>query len=368
MEIWCSLPQILVIWMFTGAGEFSMAGPSHHCQLEKRTSGSSFLLPGLTHLNGSQVIRWEFKKSPSLNYLLFLTYFVNSSHPDILALYQNHIQFYPSNASLQLKDLQVKDSGIYQLRVTLQQQPESIQRICLEIMDPLLEPKVSKNASRIGSIIELTCQSVFGKVDTYQWRKDGRLLPEDDRYQLSGNNSTLYIQKAQQSDCGNYSCLVRNEVSSNSSLLQLNFKGVSFLMELVFGISFFSLICCLIVSTVFCLQGCQAENVRESWKRMNTFMNVATLLNSLLLIITSCCWMAIEGISLGHLVAVALCILLTLIKLVTVIKTWYGIPWCSSIHFCFKMLIDVSCMLIITVVNIILITLFLEQFGKLFSI
>ncbi|XP_039768392.1 HEPACAM family member 2-like isoform X3 [Ornithorhynchus anatinus] len=291
MEIWCSLPQILVIWMFTGAGEFSMAGPSHHCQLEKRTSGSSFLLPGLTHLNGSQ--------------------------------------FYPSNASLQLKDLQVKDSGIYQLRVTLQQQPESIQRICLEIMDPLLEPKVSKNASRIGSIIELTCQSVFGKVDTYQWRKDGRLLPEDDRYQLSGNNSTLYIQKAQQSDCGNYSCLVRNEVSSNSSLLQLNFKGVSFLMELVFGISFFSLICCLIVSTVFCLQGCQAEN----------------------------------GISLGHLVAVALCILLTLIKLVTVIKTWYGIPWCSSIHFCFKMLIDVSCMLIITVVNIILITLFLEQFG-----
>ncbi|XP_028923491.1 uncharacterized protein LOC103171242 isoform X1 [Ornithorhynchus anatinus] len=325
MEIWCSLPQILVIWMFTGAGEFSMAGPSHHCQLEKRTSGSSFLLPGLTHLNGSQ--------------------------------------FYPSNASLQLKDLQVKDSGIYQLRVTLQQQPESIQRICLEIMDPLLEPKVSKNASRIGSIIELTCQSVFGKVDTYQWRKDGRLLPEDDRYQLSGNNSTLYIQKAQQSDCGNYSCLVRNEVSSNSSLLQLNFKGVSFLMELVFGISFFSLICCLIVSTVFCLQGCQAENVRESWKRMNTFMNVATLLNSLLLIITSCCWMAIEGISLGHLVAVALCILLTLIKLVTVIKTWYGIPWCSSIHFCFKMLIDVSCMLIITVVNIILITLFLEQFG-----
>ena len=69
----------------------------------------------------------------------------------------------------------------------------------------------------------------------FEWSKNGQpIRPGPDvKYRIENSKkfSTLSIEKVERSDTGNYSCLAKNGVGSDSQNVQLNVKGnLSFLL------------------------------------------------------------------------------------------------------------------------------------------
>ncbi|KYO45028.1 hypothetical protein Y1Q_0007339 [Alligator mississippiensis] len=64
-------------------------------------------------------------------------------------------------------------------------------------------------------------------MDTIDWKKDGKPLPEDQDFQLSKNHSILIISEGQKLNCGSYSCNVSNEISWQETTLNWAIAGPS---------------------------------------------------------------------------------------------------------------------------------------------
>ena len=64
-----------------------------------------------------------------------------------------------------------------------------------------------------GDVVNFTCEASGSDPITYQWLKDGTVLPESSR--VSGiNSTTLTIIPVESQDFGDYSCNVSNPVNS----------------------------------------------------------------------------------------------------------------------------------------------------------
>ena len=73
-----------------------------------------------------------------------------------------------------------------------------------------LQPPTALNVS-LGSTLRLTCEASSELSLTYEWRKDGNILPEF-------NTSHLVVTNMQHLDSGNYTCVVINPVGSVKSI------------------------------------------------------------------------------------------------------------------------------------------------------
>ncbi|XP_014465386.2 HEPACAM family member 2 [Alligator mississippiensis] len=210
--------------------------------------GCAVVLPGPEQIGTSKFIKWEYKKDESVTKeLLILMYYVETHDLQIRVKYQDDADFNETDGSLRLRKLQLNDRGLYRYRLST----TTGKWIQLEVIKPLPKPTLQHNlhnGTQQGITVELVCSVAAEKVDAYEWRKNCEPLPANSRYQLHSNNSILLLQNVIQSDNGNYSCKVSNEVSWNETVLLLNLQNFTDSALLIFPGVIVEAVCLLIAA------------------------------------------------------------------------------------------------------------------------
>ncbi|XP_078392436.1 hepatic and glial cell adhesion molecule-like isoform X2 [Cetorhinus maximus] len=179
-------------------------------------TGSSVLFPGTDR--EFRNLHWEFS-NPSRT-LPILDCGVD--YEQIYDQYKNRIEFRKSNGSLLLKDLHKSDTGKYKITVDLD--PSRTRILNLTVYDPLSTPNIIRNDSLVKNTVILICTVQSGTASSIWWTRGGLALPDDERYFLSTDHSTLTIKNVEESDSGYYNCTIENPVSQRSNSYQLSIK------------------------------------------------------------------------------------------------------------------------------------------------
>ncbi|XP_072350318.1 cell adhesion molecule CEACAM3-like [Scyliorhinus torazame] len=164
------------------------------------------------------------------------------SRTEVNPMYQNRILFYSSLHTFVLLDVQEADSGVYKL-IDRDHNTTLVHEV-LDVFSPIAFPRISSNSSEVNTVIALTC-FVPVKVLSTTWLAVGKSTL-DERYKLIDNNKTLVIDRAQETDSGTYTCLVKNPLGEATNSYQLTLKlpirsGLSrpgLIISVVFGIVF----------------------------------------------------------------------------------------------------------------------------------
>ncbi|XP_067829901.1 pregnancy-specific glycoprotein 22-like [Heptranchias perlo] len=197
--------------------------------------GSSVLIPGMHNFIGNFFIYWYFIHPK--NSLSIVEYYVGRKRLIIHRAYKERIQFFSTNASFLLMNVQEADSGQYVLLDS--SGTKRLKNVFLEVFQLLTILKIYSNSSLVNSVIALNCVLQEREADSITWIKDGVSIPNE-HYTLSDNNRTLIIHMAQESDSGIYTCIAQNPISqSNSSyLLSIKIPYATYKPGMIIGIVF----------------------------------------------------------------------------------------------------------------------------------
>ncbi|XP_059826748.1 hemicentin-1-like isoform X4 [Hypanus sabinus] len=183
-------------------------------------------------LNSSVLLDPELKVDPSKNEIVW-TFIGNSilhhvphqKTTEYTEQFESRLKFNTSNGVLTVNGLTPGDQGNYSFIVNEQE---------MKILQLLIFEKLS-NASifidsyrSLGFTVQLTCD-VDGDANEFQWQKDGGEISQ--RHRLIDGNMTLVIQYALVSDCGSYTCVAKNPISSirgNRSIILIGVLGIAF--------------------------------------------------------------------------------------------------------------------------------------------
>ncbi|XP_051899407.1 uncharacterized protein LOC127585772 isoform X3 [Pristis pectinata] len=180
--------------------------------------GSSVLLDPNVKVNPNEnEILWMFLAGHQ-NPLTILHHIPHYATAEPSENFKSRLQFFPSNGSLAVNRLGADDQGAYSFTVDGQE----VKIVYLQVYDKLLETLILTDSSSLSSTIELTC-NVSGDPHQYQWRKDGREISL--LHQLMNGNRTLVIPEASSHDCGTYTCVATNPVSSSEANFILTLPG-----------------------------------------------------------------------------------------------------------------------------------------------
>ncbi|XP_072892385.1 uncharacterized protein [Hemitrygon akajei] len=134
--------------------------------------------------------------------------------------FEFRLHFDTSNGALTVNGAEHGDQGDYTFIVDGQE----LRIIQLRLVDELSEGSIFTNIESLGFTVELTCE-VFGDSIVYQWQKNGGEISQ--RHQLTDENRTLVIPSASSEDCGVYTCITTNPVSSIQTNYTLMLRGLS---------------------------------------------------------------------------------------------------------------------------------------------
>ncbi|XP_072115149.1 uncharacterized protein [Mobula birostris] len=164
---------------------------------------SSILLdPGLRVDPSKNEIVWTFFGNSILHHVPDHTITEHSEQ------FKSRLEFSNSNGALTINGLTPRDGGSYSFIVN----EEEMKILELLIYEKLSEASIFVGYYKfLGFTVQLTCD-VSGDPDERQWQKDGEEISQ--RYQLIDENMTLVIQRALVSDCGSYTCVAKNPISS----------------------------------------------------------------------------------------------------------------------------------------------------------
>ncbi|KAF6716585.1 Carcinoembryonic antigen-related cell adhesion molecule 5 [Oryzias melastigma] len=200
------LTCLILAVAFTGwseAAEILPDGP-----LNAAVGGSVMINTTLTEADGPfNTVIWNFNFS---NYIISY----NPSFTDINPVYQDRITFFPSTASLELRDLTLNDRGVYTVSVI----PNGGGQINLDIFVPVSSVTVTpKSADLVEfSSFSLTCSS-SGSSLSFIWMNSSSEVTSSDRVQITDGGSTLTVVDVTRYDEQSYRCRVFNPVSEGIS-------------------------------------------------------------------------------------------------------------------------------------------------------
>ncbi|XP_067831559.1 limbic system-associated membrane protein-like isoform X2 [Heptranchias perlo] len=136
----------------------------------------------------------------------------------IFGEYQKRVECFP-DCSLKLLDLQTKDSGVYHATAVATDGQIRYQSVYLDVSVPVSPPKIAvyQDNSSVHHSLTLTCNIGEGSLPQFVWRKDKQQLAGGLRFLLTNGNRSLSIRNFTNSDCGTYTCIVRNGISKKET-------------------------------------------------------------------------------------------------------------------------------------------------------
>ncbi|XP_025057966.1 uncharacterized protein LOC112550015 [Alligator sinensis] len=187
----------------------------------------------------------------------------------------------------------------------------------LEVLMPVSQPHIRRKTVPEEAASELFCDVAVGRMDTIDWKKDGKPLPEDQDFQLSKNHSILIISEGQKLNCGSYSCNVSNEISWQETTLNWAIAGTSPPQPVVLRIAVTALAFAAVSGLALIAPCCQSEKLRirgELWRWLSAYTHGLLCVSSTLAFTAALLWMGEEGPSASFIVPE---ILLTYVIIVT---------------------------------------------------
>ncbi|XP_067829903.1 uncharacterized protein [Heptranchias perlo] len=200
---------------------------------------SSLLLPGFPEggLQSDDVTRWQYvtpgNKSP------LLQYDQGRSDPAISEGYKDRVKVNPSNEPPLMRRLEVGNSSD-QVRANSNESRNRSAK--LTVQKQLLAPLIVQDPTYVVDRVELNCFVRNGKASGILWQKDNKQLLNSSRYRLVFDNTTLFIKDMKVSDCGLYTCTVKNGVSTSSNSHFLTVNGILLILSYAIVMSVVALV------------------------------------------------------------------------------------------------------------------------------
>ncbi|XP_062903440.1 uncharacterized protein LOC134346070 isoform X4 [Mobula hypostoma] len=209
------------------------------------TVSDSILLTGnIKEVKNDQIIHWSYIDRLQKSLMLFHSVGVDS--PTLSPYYQHRCTYYAINASLELRNLEITDSGIYQLSVeryyTATPDKMFIYSVFLNVEEALSTPLIVQDPVYITNNVQLTCIVKKGNPKKLLWLRGNKPITNSSLYILGDKNSTLIIYSAEKGHCGFYTCVAVDSTSEQNISHFLLIDGVQFLHKRILITSVIALV------------------------------------------------------------------------------------------------------------------------------
>ncbi|XP_038672392.1 contactin-6-like isoform X1 [Scyliorhinus canicula] len=264
-----------------------------------RAPGGSMFFPGVfeEHRNQAEMFKWEVLSGSTENgtRTKVLQFHPNNTEPSFMKKYNDRIDIFPFNGSFILHQLHFSDEGLYTLSTN--QQNIIAQTVRLQIIEELSETSILSNTSSLASTIALTCD-VSGKPHGYKWQKDGGEISP--RHWLINGNRSLIIPSSMKGDCGIYTCLAVNPISSIQADYTLTIYDLPPPLHHTMVLSILALISASVIFVgimLLCLHHDMKKISVDFHRKVLLFLQVTAMLSFIILFAALLCWIQAEGIS-----------------------------------------------------------------------
>ncbi|MCJ8742526.1 hypothetical protein PDJAM_G00083140 [Pangasius djambal] len=184
-------------------------------------------------LHGQVELRGRYGHNPDVEKVEWTKYSAKNSTSKLICLFTKpnstqcidpcqNIRFNLQNMSLTLVHLTPEDEGIYEEKAIFKNNSIKHFNVTLSLQCPA--SPVASNitvSSSLGSLI-LKCEINF-EFKLLQWLRNGLPLPDDQRFSLTENNTTMQVSNPTSSDCETYTCQVSN--ANGISEVHVNVSG-----------------------------------------------------------------------------------------------------------------------------------------------
>ncbi|XP_041068360.1 uncharacterized protein LOC121291357 [Carcharodon carcharias] len=215
------------------------------------------------------------------------------SYSDIVAFssyFKHRVTFNKETGSLLLRNLKIVDSGLYEMIAYQPTLNNEMARkhffIFLDVQDKLRTPQITQNPAYILTHVQLSCIASKAAVSSIIWQKDNKFLNMM-RVQLDFDNSTLFIQDMKVTDCGLYTCTVKNKVSRSSNSYFLTAEEILFIPNCALLMSVVALISSLtsIIAAAIIINALKHSQGQQ--KELTTIFVIFHLVSIICLLIAS---------------------------------------------------------------------------------
>ncbi|XP_026797798.3 hepatocyte cell adhesion molecule [Pangasianodon hypophthalmus] len=186
-------------------------------------------------LNGQVELRGRYGHNPDVGSVEWTKYSAKNSTKKLIYVFTKpnntvctqpcqNIRFNSQNMSLTLVHLTPEDEGIYEEKAIFKNNSIKHFNVTLSLECPasLVASNITVSFS-LGSLIlkcEINCEFKLLK-----WLRNGLPLPDDQRFSLTENNTTMQVSNLTSSDCEIYTCQVTNENGISEVFVSVRDKG-----------------------------------------------------------------------------------------------------------------------------------------------
>ncbi|XP_072331892.1 uncharacterized protein [Scyliorhinus torazame] len=193
--------------------------------------------------NKSYLTMWQFYSDDRDHSIL--KFISSPSNLQVGVYFKSRVTFHRKTGSISMKKLRVQDSGMYQGIYVHHGSPLDVKFLIhtfvLNVQEKLRVPRIVQTPIYTASHVQLMCIVDKGIASSIVWLKDDMLL-KSPQFQVEGESSTVYIKDMEIKHCGMYTCIVKNEVSTNSNSYFLTAEEILFILICVALISIVALV------------------------------------------------------------------------------------------------------------------------------
>ncbi|XP_062894270.1 hepatic and glial cell adhesion molecule-like [Mobula hypostoma] len=160
----------------------------------------------MNYSNSVQTIGWKIGS-------VWIVQYTSPDPPKVFQPFKSRITYFAGNNSLFIHQLSLQDEGHYVITASLTSGAESHSYINLTVLVPVSQPNITVQIEKLPSpTLSMNCTVKNGSDPQFSWIKDNKILVTN-QHRMSTDNHRLRITNMTSSDCGIYTCFVKNPVN-----------------------------------------------------------------------------------------------------------------------------------------------------------